>query len=94
MRLTEINKISVEHTESLARIVAIAFHPGKKVPESLVTFLLDNLEIKEMEKVALIVLESLNINSFITTIITLKGTNILKSAVSPIPVPGVSLEAP
>jgi hypothetical protein len=81
--LGQINKISMQHTETLAQIVAIALHPGKKTPGSLVRFLLDNLEIKELERVALIVLKSLEIQSFLNTIITLKGVQILKSGVSP-----------
>jgi hypothetical protein len=73
-----IIKLATVHGESLARIIAICVHPGRKVPESLVQFFLDNLQLADLQKAAAIVLSKLEIQNFLLSIITLNGIQILK----------------
>lgn len=79
----EISRIAVEHGEQLAEIVALAVHPGKEVPQSLIEFLKNNLSHKALQEAATVVLNKLDVQSFLISIISLHGVQVLKTGMSP-----------
>lgn len=79
---TEILNSSFElvknHAERMALIVAYAVVNSKEdPPQSLVSFLLNNLTAKELSKLVAIVINQIDTVNFLTSIISAKGINLL-----------------
>lgn len=92
------------HSRDLCRMVAIALTNTKAPPpESLVDDLYWNLSIKELQTLCLVVLRQMDTQSFLNTIVLMRGANVLDNGTprseSPDPamtspqVPGNKLEA-
>jgi hypothetical protein len=77
--ILDSNYILIEkHAERMARIIAFAIVNNKADPPgSLVSFLLHNLTSVELQKLVNIVLKKIDITSFLTTIIMVKGMTIM-----------------
>ena len=92
-----------QYGDSVVKIVAIAVHNGRsEPPKSLEHFIRDNFSSQELLAVLGIVVKQMNVSSFMSSIISLKGFSVLesgrKSEMSPassaeIIAPGASLEA-
>lgn len=69
-----------KHGNALAVIVAISLYNKKDMPEkSLITFVETNFTAKEILSVVSVVIRQMDVTSFMTTIISVKGINILES---------------
>jgi hypothetical protein len=74
-------KLMYAHSSTLARIIAFAIVNSKAdPPQSLIDFLQYNLTASEMSHVAKIVLEKMDITSFIGSIVSIKGVNLLETS--------------
>lgn len=73
------NYILIEqHAERMARIVAIAIVNSKADPPgSMVSFLLNNLTSSELYKLVNVILKKVDITSFLSSIITVKGMAVM-----------------
>jgi hypothetical protein len=68
-----------KHSYTIAKIIAIAFENRKEGPsEKLIGFIINNFTTKELLSVFAVVLRQADLTSFMTTIISIKGVNILK----------------
>lgn len=99
-------KLMKEHGETIARVIAIACHNKREdPPQSLVDFILWHFSPIESRKVLAIVIKQMEVQNFMTTIISARGLNVLdsepkkngKSEMSPLTqgrkiAPGTSLE--
>lgn len=73
-----------DHGQAIARIVAIAIHNGRKEPPAgLIRFILDHFTSHELMTVMSVVLRQMNISDFMTTIISVRGLNVLQTEMSP-----------
>lgn len=69
-----------KHGERMAKIIAIAVsNPKNDPPTALVSFFYNNLTSQEMSKLLSIVFMKLNIKDFLSSIISVKGTNVLEN---------------
>lgn len=69
-----------QHGELLAKIVAIAIQNNKQqVSEKLLQFILQNFTSREMLGVVSIVIRQMDLSNFMSSIISVKGMNILES---------------
>jgi hypothetical protein len=87
-----VYKLGDKYGETIAKIISIAVHPKKDTPASLPRFISDNLSQTEIRGLSFLVLKSLNISDFVSTIVTLKGIQILKSSEARPQVPGSTSE--
>lgn len=70
----------VKHSGSMAEIVALAIQNDKhRVSKKLVTFILNNFTAKEMLGVLSLVLKQMDLTSFMSSIISIRGLNVLES---------------
>jgi len=77
MLLTQ--KLMLAHSSRMAKVVAIAIVNSKAdPPQSLIEFLEYNLNAEELATVAMHVVNKMDINSFVRSIISIKGVNILE----------------
>lgn len=75
MELTQ--KLMVAHSVTMAKIIAYAIVNSRdEPPESLIDFLRYNLTAKEMSTVAKYVFEQMDITSFTTSIVSIKGLSL------------------
>jgi hypothetical protein len=84
------------HGETLAMIIALAIRNNKKeADKSLVRFILANFTAKEIFKVLSSVLQQMDLTSFMSSIISIKGMNVLAikepASVNSVSSPEVSL---
>lgn len=87
-KLLEANYQAIEkHGESLAIIVAYAIrNTNRRVDRRLVRFILQNFTSKELMGVLSLVLKQMNLTSFMTSIISVRGLNVLESPkAAPVP---------
>lgn len=89
----------VQHTDKLATIVAIAIHNKKSSPPaSLVRFITWNFTSQEMLAVVTLVLQQMDLVSFMKSIISIRGLNVLaipeNANASPAKAEEVSLNEP
>ncbi len=69
------------HAEKMAKIIAIAIQNNNEDPDkSLVKFILRNFTAKEIMRVLTLVIKQMDIENFISTIISVKGLNVLESS--------------
>ena len=69
-----------KHTTSLSTIIAISLYNKKDMPDkSLVDFVETNFNSENMLSVVSVVIKQMDVTSFMTTIISIKGINILES---------------
>ena len=72
-----------QHGESVARVVAIAIHNSRdEPPASLTRFILFNFTSQEMLSTLNIVLQQMNVTSFMSSIISIRGLNVLESGIA------------
>jgi hypothetical protein len=78
--LLESNYKAIDkHASTMARIVAVAIQNNKHQPsEKLVEFVLNNFTSHELRMVASMVLKQMDVTSFMSSIISIKGTNVLE----------------
>lgn len=78
-KLMESNFIAVDkYAEILAECVALAIHNRKsEVPRSLVLFILTNFSTAELCHVLMLVIKQMDVSNFMTSIISIRGVNIL-----------------
>lgn len=70
-----------EHARTLAHVLAIAvINTEKEPPASLIKFFLNNLTSKEVKQLAGIVIQQLDVGNFMTTIVSIRGRNILETS--------------
>lgn len=75
-------KAIVQHSERLAECVAIALQNGRVAPsKKLTAFILRNFSTKEMLGVLAIVVKQMDLTSFMSSIISVKGMNILENRI-------------
>lgn len=68
-----------DHGIAIATIIAEAIHNRRSAaPERLVSFIMDNFTNKELLSTLLIVLQQMNIKDFMTSIISVRGMNVLE----------------
>lgn len=78
--LNNVYKAMEDHGHSLAVIVAISLYNKKDMPDkSLIEFVETNFTAKEILSVVSVVIKQMDVTSFMTTIISVKGINILES---------------
>jgi hypothetical protein len=76
-------KLMKGYSHVLAEIVAIAIINAKTdPPKELTSFLLHNLSAKELLSISMLVLKQLDTSSFIASIISIRGVNILQAGMS------------
>jgi len=67
-----------QHAGTMAEVVAVAIQNDRHEPSRhLVNFILRNFTAQEMQKVMAIVLQQMNVTSFMTSIISMRGMNVL-----------------
>jgi hypothetical protein len=67
------------HAETVATVVAIAIHNQKSEPsKAMVDFVLDNFSSKETMGVLSVVVKQMDIGSFMSSIISIKGMTVLE----------------
>lgn len=79
--LLDSNYKAIEaHAPALAEIVAIALQNSRQQPsQKLIAFILNNFTSKEMMGVLGLVVKQMDLSSFMSSIISVKGMNILES---------------
>jgi hypothetical protein len=76
-------KLMAAHSSRLARIIALAIANSKEdPPQSLIDFIQYNMSAEKMAIVAAHVLQKMDITSFVSSIISIKGTNILEMSLN------------
>lgn len=71
-------KLMAAHSTTVARIIAAAIHNKEtKVPRSLAAFILWNFTTEEMMKVITIVIRQMEVQNFMSTIISVRGLSVL-----------------
>jgi hypothetical protein len=71
------------NAETIAKVVAIAIHNNRsEPPASLVQFILFNFTSNEMVGTLGIVLKQMNVAGFMTSIISVRGLNVLESGIA------------
>ncbi len=80
--LLESNYKAIQlHGNTIARIIAIAVNNSKSdPPASLVRFIVNNFTAKELLQTLGIVLRQMNITDFMTSIISVRGLNVLEAS--------------
>lgn len=69
----------VDHGETIAKIIAIAIHnQPTEPPKSLVDFIINNFTAKEMFTTVSIILNKMDVTSFMSSIISIKGMSVLE----------------
>lgn len=69
----------VSNSETAAHIVAVGLHNSKgEPPKALVNFVLQHFTAKEMLTVLLIIKSKMDVTSFISSIISMRGLNVLQ----------------
>lgn len=69
-----------DHGEKLAFIVAVAIQNNRHKPsDALVNMVLENFTSKELLSVCTVVLQQMDLSNFLTTIISIRGMNILEN---------------
>jgi hypothetical protein len=78
-KILEVNYEAIDrHGEKLARIIALAIHNSREdANPRLVKFILDNFTLKEIKSVLSLVLQQMDLTSFMSSIISIKGMNVL-----------------
>lgn len=72
-----------EHSESMATIIALAIQNDKRpVSKRLVQFILNNFSSKEVLAVLSLVLHQMDLTSFMSSIISVRGLNVLESQIA------------
>jgi hypothetical protein len=70
------------NAETIAKVVAIAIHNNRsEPPASLVQFIMFNFTSSEMVGTLVIVLKQMNVAGFMTSIISVRGLNVLESGI-------------
>jgi hypothetical protein len=70
----------IKHGETLAEIVALAIQNSKEEAKpELVQFILHNFTSSELVNVLILVLKRMNLSNFMTSIISVRGMNVLGS---------------
>jgi hypothetical protein len=68
-----------KHSETVAKIVAIALHNKRsEPPQRLVSFIMDQFTAKELEGVLGIVIKQMSVTDFMKSIISVRGLNLLE----------------
>jgi hypothetical protein len=77
----ESNYLAIDqNAETIAKVVAIAVHNKRtEPPASLVQFILFNFSAAEMVSTLGIVMKQMNVTGFMTSIISVRGLNVLES---------------
>lgn len=71
------------HAESVAKVVAIAIHNRRdEPPASLTKFITYNFTAQEMANTLTIVLKQMNVLGFMSSIISVRGLNVLESGIA------------
>lgn len=78
-KILEVNYETIDkHGEKLARIIALAIRNNRSEPdEKLEKFILQNFNCKEMFKVLSLVVSQMDLTNFMSSIISIKGMNVL-----------------
>lgn len=86
-KLLESNFIAADkYAETLAECVALAIHNRKsEVPRSLVSFILTNFSTAELCHVLMLVIKQMDVSNFMTSIISIRGVNILANPTASVP---------
>lgn len=70
----------IQHGETLAQIVALAIQNSKEEPKKeLIEFIMRNFTSSELVNVLILVLKRMNLSNFMTSIISVRGLNVLGS---------------
>lgn len=76
-------KSIIQHSQPLAEIVAIAIKNSKRKPsKASIDFIINNFTSKELLMVISIVLRQMDLTSFMSSIISVKGMNIMESRIA------------
>lgn len=80
----ESNYLAIsQNAETIAKVVAVAVHNKRsEPPASLARFILFNFSSNEMVATLGIVLKQMNITGFMTSIISVRGLNVLESGIA------------
>ncbi|MEO6610747.1 MAG: hypothetical protein ABIT05_01400 [Chitinophagaceae bacterium] len=71
------------HTDTMVRVIAIAIQNTRQEPSgSLMSLLRNNLSSKELMTLLSLVLKQMDLQNFIASIISIRGLNVLESAVT------------
>lgn len=71
-----------QHAETIAKVVAIAIHNSRsEPPATLARFILFNFTSDEMLSTLSIVLKQMNVAGFMSSIISIRGLNVLESGI-------------
>ena len=77
------HKLMLAHSSRMAKIIALAIVNSKEdPPDSLIEFIEYNVDAREMATVAAHVMDKMDINSFVRSIILIKGVNILEMSLT------------
>jgi hypothetical protein len=88
-------RMASQHMETLAAICAIAIANNRNEPSGwLMNTIRDNLSSREMMTLVSLVLRQMDLTSFIASIISMKGLNVLESEENMKPATGVSPSTP
>lgn len=80
-----IHEMIGQQSYRMARVISVAIVNRKEdPPEGMITFLIDNLSSVELHKLVGVVVRNLDVTSFMKSIISLKGANLLRSAMNPV----------
>jgi hypothetical protein len=78
-----IQQLAVKESYRLAKTIAYAIHNSRdEPPKELIDFVYYNFEVAELQKVVAIVLEKISYGSFLNSIVSIKGMNILETSLN------------
>jgi hypothetical protein len=78
-----VQQLAVKESYRLAKIIAYAITNSRQEPDKeLIDFVYYNFEVAELQKVVAIVLERINYGSFLNSIVSIKGTNVLEMSIA------------
>jgi hypothetical protein len=74
-----VQQLAIKESYRLAKIIAYAIHNSRDEPsKELIDFVYYNFEVAELQKVVAIVMEKINYGSFLNSIVSIKGMNVLE----------------
>lgn len=81
--LKMVQQLAVKESYRLAKIIAYSISNSRdEPPKELIDFIYYNFEATDLQKVVAIVLEKINYGSFLNSIVSIKGMNVLEMSLN------------
>lgn len=78
-----VQQLAVKESYRLAKVIAYAITNSRQDPsKELIDFVYYNFEVAELQKVVALVVDKIHYSSFLNSIVSIKGTNVLEMSIA------------